>query len=397
MRPERHPAAEAKVAWEQVRAFRLSRHHLSRRAPVEELTRVVGDMGGAQAQLTSAAQLSIWARVRDVRITDLEAAVGAERTLARAWCMRRTVHLVPSAELAVFVRGSARRAEKEVRWVRGRGFPQHTIEELLATVLSVLDEPRTRPEIAERVARSLGRKTRTLRGGGWGNRRPMQGVAIGKITFPAEYLLHLAGARGVVCSGPDRGAESTFVRADVWIPGYRDMPGPQAEAALLRRYLRASGPATPADFALWSGLRLRDAREVWSRVESDIATIDVEGWSAGVLRADLNDLENAEFQPPSVRLLPNFDSFLIRHTERSHLVEPRHHGRVFRPQGWVSPVLLIEGRTAGVWKAERTANRLLVRVEPFAPLSRGVRRGLDAEAREMGRFLGVPGVQVAIA
>ena len=97
------------VTWDQAAAFRLARHHLAERAPARALFSVAGDMTGAQAQLVSAAQLSLWSRVRDLEIAHIEKALHA-RTLVKASCMRRTLFLVPARELAVFVRGSARRA-----------------------------------------------------------------------------------------------------------------------------------------------------------------------------------------------------------------------------------------------------------------------------------------------
>lgn len=197
-------------------------------------------MAGAQAQVLSAAQISLWARVHDLRIDDVEAAL-RERTLVKAWCMRRTLYLLPSEDLGVSVRGSARRAERELRWVRGRGIADRVVEELIDVALSALDQPLTRRELAERVSRSPGVRMRTIRGGGWGNRTRVPGVAVGGLTFPAGYLLHLVGARGVVCSGPSRGNEPTFVRADAWIPRWRDVPRTRAERELLRRYLRAFG------------------------------------------------------------------------------------------------------------------------------------------------------------
>ncbi len=83
------------VTWNQVAAFRLSRHHLSERAPTKSLISVVRDMAGAQAQLLSAAQISLWSRVRDLRIAHVEEAL-SERSLVKASCMRRTLFLVPS-------------------------------------------------------------------------------------------------------------------------------------------------------------------------------------------------------------------------------------------------------------------------------------------------------------
>src|SRR3989441_5515419 len=90
-------------------AFRLSRHHLSKRAPSDSFTSVAGDMAGAQAQVLLAAQISIWARLRGARLRDLDSAIWKEHTLVKAWCMRRTMFLVPSHEMAGYVRGTVRR------------------------------------------------------------------------------------------------------------------------------------------------------------------------------------------------------------------------------------------------------------------------------------------------
>ncbi len=293
-------------------------------------------MIGAQAQLFSAAQISLWARVRGLQIAHIEKAL-SERKLVKAACMRRTLFLVPSEHLAVFVRGTARRAEKEIRWARGKGVPDRVIDPAIEAALSALDEPLTRPEIAERASRALGVQMKTYQGGGWGNNRKLAAVPVGKLTYPVVDLLHLAGARGVVCYGPSRGNEPTFVRADAWIPGWKDVSREEAEETLLRMYMKAYGPATAADFAMWSGITLTDAREIWSRKQAALALVDVEGWSAEVLREDLKKLAKAEFERPLVRLLPYFDTFLLGHKEREHIVLRKHRPKRLPPTGMDRP------------------------------------------------------------
>src|SRR3989441_7498584 len=120
-----------KVAWEsrappevsadQVAAFRLSRHHLVIPEPKAALARVAGDMGGAQAQIMSAAALSLRARIRGLRPEDVEKALWRERTLAKVWCMRGTVHLVPANDMAVFARGCVGRANRDTHWLETHG------------------------------------------------------------------------------------------------------------------------------------------------------------------------------------------------------------------------------------------------------------------------------------
>ncbi len=352
-------------------------------------------MAGAQAQLLSAAQISLWARVRDLRIAHVEAAL-SERLLVKASCMRRTLFLVPAEHLAIFVRGSARRAEKGIRWTRGKGVPDRVVDAAIDAALGALDRPLTRPEIAERVSRALGVRMRAIDGGGWGSRSRVAAVPVGELTFPVVDLLHLTAARGVVCSGPSRGGEPTFVRADAWIPQWRDVPRERAEEMLLRMYLRAYGPATPTDFAMWTGMTLTEAREIWAREETRIAPVSVEGWAAAVLPEDLDELVQAEFEHPLVRLLPYFDSFLLGHKEREHLVAMKDQKSVYRAQGWVAPVVLVDGRAAGVWAHAREGNRLRVNVAKFRSISRPITAGIRVEARDLSRFLGAPDVDVQI-
>lgn len=353
-------------------------------------------MAGAQAQVVSAAQISLWARLDRLRVEDVQAAL-RDRALVKAWCMRRTLHFLPSQDLAMFIRGSAQRAEREIRWMRGRGVTERDLDALIDAALSALDRPLTGRELVDRVSRSLGVPMRTIRANGWGSGAKVPAVAVGRLAVPVRYLLHLVGARGVVCSGPGRGNEPTYVRADAWIPRWRDISTDDAERALLRRYLRAFGPATPADFAAWTGIPRSGVREIWAREEAEIVPVSVKGWTAAILQADLRALKRAEPTPPPVRLLPYFDTFILGHETREHLVAARHHKRVYRPAGWIAPVVLVDGRVAGVWAHARERNRLRVRVTRFAPISPRVATSIREEVHHLARFLSAADADVQIA
>ena len=91
---------EISVTSDQVAAFRLARHNLLDQAPKRSLLSVANDMTGAQAQLVSAAQLSLRSRIRDLELKQIEDAF-SKRTLVKASGMRRTLFLFPSEELAM--------------------------------------------------------------------------------------------------------------------------------------------------------------------------------------------------------------------------------------------------------------------------------------------------------
>ncbi len=380
-----------------MRAFRLHRHRLDDRASRRELPKIVSGMGGTQAQVMSAAEISLWARTRDLGANEVERRLWDDRTLSRAWCMRRTLHLLPSGELAVFVRGSARRAEKEIRWTLRNWISEADLEKVLRAALAVLDAPVTRKALTEGICRRLDVPMRWEAAGGWGSRRKVPCVSLGHRYLPAGFILHLLGARAVVCSAPDEGPESTFVRADAWLPHWRDVPAEKAEEELLRRYLSSFGPATVHDFVAWTRMTVSDARQIWDRLSGELAPVDVDGWSAWLLKRDLGILSGSECTPPSVRLLPYFDSYLLGHMERGHLVASGHHEKVYRPQGWVAPVILVDGQVRGVWSYDRSDGILGVHLSPFGRLERAVLNSARAEAQQLGPFLGCRSVDVTLA
>jgi len=384
------------VSSEQVNAFRLSRHHLSTQPTSVPFTAIASDIGGAQAQVLSAAQLSIWTRWREGKAQDLDAAIWKAKTLVRAKCMRGTLFLLPSEDLSVFVRGCSRRAAYNLDWALDKVSSKQQFEKLLEVVRECLDKPRTRKQLSE-LLRSRGYKIKLKAGGGWGNQRPVPFVEVGGTSFSLGMILHALGAREVLCLGPSAGAESTFVRADRWLPNWVDVSQEKAEDELLARYLRSFGPATLADFTLWLGMYARDSKAIWSRNVEKLAHVEVDRVKMAILEQDLQELDSTKAAQPSIRLLPNFDSFLLGHKSHRNIVDEVNHKMIYRSAGWISPVLLINGRAAGVWSYAQNKSALEVRIMPFSKIQDRIVSQIKAEAAELGKFLESPSVKTTIA
>ena len=115
----------------------------------------------------------------------------------------------------------------------------------------------------------------------------------------------------------------------------------------------------------------------------------MEGREAFILEEDFEELTGErERDGTTVRLLPGFDTFLLGHKDHDNIVGKENRRRVYRPQGWVSQVVLLDGRAAGVWTHSQRGNELEVRVEPFSRFSPSVERAVRGEAESYGRFLG---------
>ncbi|MFQ5708743.1 MAG: DNA glycosylase AlkZ-like family protein, partial [bacterium] len=86
----------------QVAAFRLARHHFVD-GNQADLTTVSQDVCGVQAQVMSAAQMALWARLHDLTRAELHSALWESRVLVKTCCMRGTLHLLSVTDFPIYI------------------------------------------------------------------------------------------------------------------------------------------------------------------------------------------------------------------------------------------------------------------------------------------------------
>lgn len=353
-----------KLGWEEARALRLERHQLHRRAPRGSELRIAGRICGLHAQLLSSAALSLWARVEGASLDRFRRALWRERTLVKTWAMRGTLHLLPARDLPMYfgALGTYRHYLTQ-GWVKYFGVTREEVERVIEAVGEVLRGfALTRDELADAVVERTGsKKLGAILRQGWG------------------VLLKPAAYRGQLCFAEGEGARVRFTH-----PGpVRQLEPAKALAELARRYLGAYGPATRDDFALWwSGTSRAQSQRLLESLE--VTPVDLEGARAYLLAGAARSVADAR----SVRLLPAFDPYVVGAPRSGGLFAAAHKARIYRPQGWLSPVLLVDGHVEGVWRHERKNGRLEVQIEPFARQPPRVRAGAVEEAERLAAFLG---------
>jgi len=317
--------------------------------------------------------------MRGATIPQIRAALAEKRTLVKTASVRSTLHLLAAADFSLYVAALRRVRMAAVMHIMARfGITRAEADAMTEELLEELaGGPLTNQELTARIAPRVGRKIRRWMGIVWNSHRP-------------------AIAQGLICYGPDRGGEVTFVRTDQWLPKQKTFSELEAQQMLIRRYLGAFGPATLRDFCHWSGIPAKVSRAVWDSLRDEFAPVPAAGQDAVVLRRDLKALSKSSPRGHVVRLLPNFDTFLLGHKEKGHLVDPRHYKLVFRAAGWVSPVVLVDGRVAGIWSLERKAGGVDIRVRPFGKLPPGVRPRLEEETEKLLKFLDSPGREATV-
>jgi Winged helix DNA-binding domain len=346
-------------------AFRLTRNHLTARLPRGSLVEVARRLGGLHAQVMSSADISLWTRIRGHRPEDLPRALWEERTLVKTWLLRGTLHLVPADDLPVFCSALDSRGQYDNVWLRYHSVTARDMERLIDAIGESLDRPRTRRELADAVRKRVGVRIAKRLESGWGE------------------FLKPAARRGVLCFGPSNGQTVTFVRPDVWLNSWREMKLEEAQVELLRRFLGAYGPATRDDFEHWIGVggMGRRLRPAWEALGGELVEIEPKRF---LLARDVEALERARASR-AVRLLPAFDPYLIPKPPRTYLLQRvKEPDRIYRGQGWITPVVLQGGRAVGVWPWKRRGAKLEVSLEPLAPLTDTVER----EAASLARYLG---------
>jgi len=369
------------LKWRQVNAWRLSQHCLSQRLAHRNFVEAATRIGGVQAQVMSAAEMALGARVDGLAPRDVQSALWRERTLVKTWLMRGTLHLVPAVELPLYVAARAAHeassAHKAPRWAKyfaHFGIKAAQYEAFIACIPQILGaEPMTREQLAMAAAKQIRapKLARLLASSSWGS-----------LWKPSAW-------RGELCFGPNLGRNVTFVNPARWIGERAPLDPHSALRQIARRYLRAYGPATAKDFALWWGFGLAPARKIFQSMEDEIETVEVEGWQAYALRETLEPMRRLE-TTGLVNLLPLFDAYVMgigRGAAIAALLPRQYQARVLRPQGWISAVVLADGYLKGVWSLENRGRKAIASVRMFSPPARPVRTRLEAEVERLGAFL----------
>jgi len=338
---------------------------------------VASRLCGLHAQVMSSAELAAWARVEDLDREEVRRALWEERTLVKTWAMRGTLHLLPASELPLWhaALSTSRRYLREAAWKKYFGITLEELERLTEAIGVALDgRVLTREELAQEVARVTGSRA-------FGSKLALS--SWGTVLKPAAFT-------GRLCFGPGIGQRVRFTRPASWLRSTLKTVDPQvATAEITRRFLAAYGPATYHDLGRWwTGGGVSTARQWIAALGEEVCPVELGGTQAWILAVHARELR--ELKPVrSVRLLPGFDPYVVGasfHAER--LLPGDLRSSVYRPQGWISPVLLVNGRMEGTWRHEIKGSRLEVVVEPFMKVPIWVRRAAAQEAERLAAFLG---------
>jgi hypothetical protein len=324
----------------------LARQLLLERARLP-VPRALERVAGLQAQLGSAPYIGLWSRLDGFRRESLERALRSG-TAVRALLMRGTVHVVSARDYGLF---AAAIDVAPPSWITPEA--ERDAVRVTPALRAFTAEPRTRSEVLDWLLEEHG-----VDSGG---------------TTGVWYALRL---RARIGHAPESSLWSSPIHNPRFVAlEHGAVDGEAARAELVRRYLAAFGPATRAEIAGWSGMKVRDFAHL---LDGLVVLRDDRG-------RQLLDLPQAprpaSDTPAPVRFLPKFDNVLL---DRARVLPEAYRKLIVRKNADVQPTFTVDGYVAGSWRVEKKR----VVTEAFAPLPRATKRELADEAGRLQAWLG---------
>jgi Winged helix DNA-binding domain len=367
---------------EERRARLARRHHLEPKSRVRAATDVARDLVGLHGTDPATVFAAAWARMRDADVAGIERELYDDRSLVRVLVMRRTMFVLPP-DLAAIALVACSRSVAEVqrrqlvKWIELAGIAKNggtwlkKVEEATFEALAARGHA-TAVDLHKDVP-LLGRQI-VLRDSKGNETRQNIG----------PFVIRLLGCDGRVMRGRPRGGwlstQFAWATTEAWLGrGLEQWTVGEAQAELVRLWLRAFGPATVADVRWWTGWTLGEVRRALTAVKP--VEVDL-GGANGIALPD--DLETTRRPEPWAALLPGLDPTVMGWTEREWYLGA-HRAALFDRAGNAGPTIWWDGRTVGGW-AQRLDGEIVQRL--LEDVGHEAKNAIDAEAQRLRTWLG---------
>lgn len=332
----------------------LDRQLLLRRQDMSAAT-ALQHLVGLQAQNPNAPYIALWSRLLDFEPDELAAMVSA-RKVVRIALMRWTLHLVTARDCLTMRPVLQPVMERRMRACFGRHLGDVELARLVDLGRSLVEEkPRTLGDVGQLLATE------------WPAHEPR---VLANALSALTPLVHTP-PRGIW----GRNGRATQTTAQRWLG--RPLERETQPDDLVMRYLAAFGPATVADIRTWSGLT--GLGPAIDRLRPQLRSfLDEEGHELlDVLDGALPDPETAA----PVRFLPESDSVVIAHADRTRIVSEPDRRRA------MPRTFLVDGFVGGTWRLIRSRRMISLEITPFATLARDDRVALAEEGVRLLTFI----------
>ena len=320
----------------------------------DSVDRVLRRLVALQSQVPQSPHLALWSRVAAYTPDSLNS-LAKDRRVVRATAMRATLHTLLSEDYLRFRAALQPAMSKALRGFFSSSWKEMDLESIRLLGEEFMAVPHTFAELKAHFGQ-----------------HPLS-CSPEAATYAARTHLPLVQIPEDKLWGYSNNPK--YVLASEWL-GRSPQEDDGALASLARRYLQAYGPASRQDLEYWTGMT--GMRGVLEKLRPELVEyVDKSG-------KKLMDLEEAEILPGDVpaplRLLPEWDSALLGHVDRSRILPESYRKAIVRTVGRIMPSVLVDGFVAGTWQITASSKRVRLEVTLFAPVPEGTHLELEAEA-----------------
>jgi len=343
----------------------LARQLLLARVPLDPVS-AIERLVALQAQEPASPHLALLARLEGFEAASLNAAFH-DRLVVKGTLLRVTLHVVSARDYAHFwpaVEPSLR--QWRARMLRQVGLGPE-VEALAQQAAAFASEPRFGTELRDHLPTLVGGAGPAGQTDSWWAVRPQLPFVMAPGKPPWSF-----------------GRRPRFVSAPSWL-GTGLAAHEVGLQHLIRRYLGGFGPAGLADIHQFTRVSTTALRAALEPMLPDLLTFRDE---AGRRLYDVPDgaLPPAD-TPAPVRFLPMWDSLLLAYHDRTRVMPEPYRRQVIRVNGDFMPTFTVDGRVAGLWRADLVDGRSKVTWLPFEPVSPALEEEVAGEAARLERFI----------
>jgi hypothetical protein len=247
---------------------------------------------------------------------------------------------------------------------RSLGLDERTQQETGALVVNILEggQHLTRKEIGAELER--------------------QGVTLGGERL--TYIVMSAELRGLICSGPMRGAQHTYAVLDERVPPGLTYDKEEAQTELAFRFFKGHGPASLTDFTRWSSLTVTEAREAIQAAAARLDSTEVDGQTQW--------FDPTAPKPRSAQLtahlLPLYDEAWLTYPKLNFETAAGHpHSPDMQ---LFTGSVIVRVRNVGTWRRTITTKKLTIETDLAPGLDDRSHKAVHEAVERLTEFLGHP-------
>ncbi len=359
-----------------VNHFVLQKQHLTERSKVDDIVRIVRDIGGLHATSPTAPYLSLLSRARNFRREQLDDELYVKRNLGKIRYVRKTVYILPKEMIPVAFAAMKKIVEPMSRqYCKYLGVTENEYRETSKRIIGIL---KGRGLTAKEIKKELG---------------------LTKNIFP---IVNLMCDRGLLIrSAPKKGWKSnmhTYCLFNDFFPdiNLRAVDGAKARELLVKQYLYSFGPVTENDAAWWTGFTRGEIRRILKVLQASITPIEIAniGRRYQMISLEEKNLRSIKhIKKHLVNFLPALDPYIMGYRDRDRYLDRENYSFVYDRSGNAASTIMLDGRITGVWDFVK-GQASLIKIFLFKDVEAEVMRAIHFEAKKTGKFIAEREVQI---